>query len=257
MITDFQEGSPYISQMKGVIYKINPDACVVDITHSIPPHNVEIAAFILSSAVKYIPDMDIIVGVVDPGVGTERRPIIVETNTHTFIGPDNGLFSFVGQIRGMYVINISRVARKETSYTFHGRDIFAPAAALLSYGVRPEEIGIQIKSIKILPRHPPEIGANEIKARVIYIDPFGNVILNVSSELAKRVISRGSKISINVGERRVEAMFANTYGEVQPGEPLLLIDSFDLLEFAINMGNAAKRYSIRVGDEVVITPQND
>ena len=256
LITDFQEGSPYIFQMRGVIYAINPEASVIDITHSVPPHNIEVGAFLLKTAVRYVPLGDIIVGVIDPGVGSGRRALIVSTEKHVLVGPDNGLFSLVGKIKTVYEINVKKLKEifGKISTTFHGRDVFAPTAALISLGIKLNELGVLIKPKEIISLHDklPEINGNVIKARVIYIDPFGNIILNVSSDSITNVMQYGRIFRVKMGDTIVKVPLMETYGRVKKDAPLLVINSFDLLELAINQGNAARRYNVEIGDEIVI-----
>jgi len=260
LITDFQEGSPYIFQMKGVIYTINPKALIIDITHSVPPHNIEVAAFLLRATVRYVPPGDVIVGVVDPGVGTSRKALVMSTKSHVFVGPDNGLFSLVDGVKAVYEINMKKLREMlgRISTTFHGRDVFAPVAALISLGAKLGDIGRPVKPEEIitLPVELPRIEGNVMRAKVIYIDPFGNIILNVPSSIVFDVMKHGGLFQVRIRGSVIKVPLVETYGKVRAGSPLLLINSFDLLELAINQGNAAHKYNVKIGDEVLISLQN-
>ncbi len=259
LLTDFGSKDPYVAAMKGVIISIAPHVRLVDITHEISKFNVIEGAFVLASAAKYFPKGTIHVGVVDPGVGTKRRAIIVSTKSYLFVGPDNGLLMLAAnneELLGVYEIVNPKYMLRDISSTFHGRDIFAPVAAHLANGVQPEEIGKKVEDYVKLPFPEPKVREYQVSGRVIYIDGFGNIVTNICREIINELgIKKGDIIHVKIGEHVLRLPFYKSYGYVQKGELLALIDSYNMLEIAVNMGNAAKRLKINVGDEVCIEVQ--
>jgi hypothetical protein len=271
LTTDFGLTDAYVAVMKGVILSINPQANIVDICHTIKPQNVAEAAFVLSTACPFFPSGTIHVVVVDPGVGTERRAIILKTPTACFVAPDNGVLSYVvREYRvkpraattsqhlaklgpGLETVAITRpelyrsVGRK-VSATFHGRDIFAPVAARLSLGQPPLEFGEKITTITVFPIPRPHKGANgSLVSRIIHVDSFGNLITDVKSRDLPDV---RETITVEIGGQRIKGL-SRTYAE---GQGLLtLIGSSDYLEISLRDGNASAYLNARVGDEVKIT----
>lgn len=256
LLTDFGEKDPYVAAMKGVILTIAPHVKIIDITHNISKFNIREGAFILASIINYFPKNTIHVGVVDPGVGSKRKPIIVITKRSILVGPDNGLLMLAAEKEGLLkVLEIKKnqFLLEEVSYTFHGRDIFAPVAAYIAKGVKPEEIGEQVKEYVKLPFPKPEIHENKITGEIIHIDDFGNIITNISRrELQEKSITINSKITLEIGGRREKLELKDSYSKVEIGSPLAIIDSFNLLEIAVNQGNAAKQYNVKIGDKVEI-----
>ena len=245
LLTDF--GSFYPAQMKGVILSLlrAEDVTFVDIAHDIPPQDVRAGAFALLSAVRYFPPGTIHIAVVDPEVGTDRAGLAVESGGQIFVGPDNGLLMpaarSLGNLRA-YRISLPLPAPAPQSLpvssTFHGRDVFAPAAALLAEGRSPADLGPRVE--------PEELNFGEarrtergIEAVVIYVDRFGNLILNLSELPAFPVRLKG----INL--RRVR-----TYAEASRIEPLITQGSHGFAEIAVNQGNAAEVFCLKAGDRV-------
>lgn len=235
LTTDFGLNDHYTGAMKGVIYSINPDAKIVDITHNIPPQDVFRGAFILRNAYRFFPEGTIHVVVVDPGVGSNRRPITVQADQNFFVGPDNGLFSFI--YRESKSVKINEIANSkfllpETSNTFHGRDIFAPVAAHLSLGISFGDLGNEVLDPIKFEIIDPEVYGDEIIGEVIYEDSFGNLITNIPA----RMIKSGSRICI--GKWVIDSV-SESYSEVQRGELLAIVGSSGLLEFSVNQGRAS------------------
>jgi len=240
LLTDFGTADYYVGAVKGAILSGNPSAVIVDITHEIPPQDVAAGAFTLLAAYKTFPAGTIHVAVVDPGVGSTRRPIIVSANEQYFVGPDNGLFTYIYDrepSHRIFHVTADRYFRREVSTTFHGRDIFAPVAAALSNGVSIEEFGAEIDDEVRLP-------SLETPLRIIHIDHFGNCVTNITRGQAPREIAvKGKTIS----------EFREFYGEAA-GESLFAIwGSAGFLEISVNGGSAAKVLGAQRGDEVSFT----
>jgi S-adenosylmethionine hydrolase len=206
LFTDYGWDDPYVSQLKGVILTINPDARILDLTHSAAPFNITEGAYLLDKCSEEFPAGTIFVAVVDPGVGTDRDPVLLETGKDKFfIGPDNGLFTRVlareGFLRAWTLDKPELFRSGDTSRTFHGRDIFAPIAAHLAAGLDPDRLGTPLKTLVLLPDQEPSFSGGLIFAEVIHIDRFGNVILNVPStgDLADK-LKEGTLVKISMGK---------------------------------------------------------
>lgn len=239
--------------MKGVILNINPQIQIVDITHSIPPQNIHDASFIIDSAYRYFPSGSIHVVVVDPGVGSTRRAIACQTETGCFVCPDNGVLSYVldedAPYRAVSVDN-AEYCLPEISNTFHGRDIFAPIAAHLSRGVLLNDIGRAVNDLVRLKGSKVQITRTEIIGCIIWIDRFGNLITNISSEILESTIAR-ENFAIRAGNVEINRL-NRSYAESQAGECLAIIGSFGRLEISVNQGNAARLLELKRGDPIVV-----
>jgi S-adenosyl-L-methionine hydrolase (adenosine-forming) len=256
LLTDFGTSDYFVSAMKGAILSINPDARVVDITHEIPAQDIEAAAFTLLAAHSSFPSGTIHVAVVDPGVGSARRAILVETDGQFFVGPDNGIFSYVCECEPQ--ARVFEVTNKEyfharVSSTFHGRDVFAPVAAALSNGIAPSEFGKQITNPVLLAPLLPEKSKNgTVRARIIHIDRFGNCITNLTSrELTEEMISDGAYLVANGAKVK---SFRNFFSE-QGGrgkEVFGIWGSAGFLELAAKDKSAAKILKAKRGQPVVL-----
>jgi len=246
LTTDFGIKGPYVGEMKGAILSINPGTTLVDITHSITRHSVLEGSFVMEQVVKYYPKDTIHVGVIDPGVGTDRRALIIEGNQFLVV-PDNGLATLpLKHINPTtaYEINIKKIEAiigRKVSSTFHGRDVFGPVGALLDLGYEPSRLGREISLDEIVKLDlKPVREEDKWILKVIYIDDFGNVILNLENyERPEYVEVKGFKIP-----------YLDTYGQVKKGELLALPGSHDYLEIAVNQGSAAEVLGVKVGDEV-------
>jgi S-adenosylmethionine hydrolase len=235
LLTDFGTSDYYVAAMKGVIYSINASANVIDITHDIGPQDVASAAFILQACHRDFPAGTIFLCVVDPGVGSNRRPIIAQTDRYFFVGPDNGLFSFVlDDSATVHAIENRRFFPPLVSSTFHGRDVFAPVAAFLSEGIKITEFGPRIHDAIVLPdTEPIHVDENTIEGRVIHIDRFGNLITNFPSSLAERF----SKI--DVGRISINDL-QSSYAEAGSDRPFAIVGSAGFIEISVMNGSAAE-----------------
>jgi S-adenosyl-L-methionine hydrolase (adenosine-forming) len=247
LTTDFGLEDPYVGVMKGVILSVNPEATIVDLSHGIPSHDILAGALTVLSSCEYFPANTIHVTVVDPGVGSERRPILAITEKYAFLGPDNGVFAPV--LRRMKPVGIlhlteERYFRSPVSQTFHGRDVFASVAAHLSLGTPPERFGRTIEDLIPLKWPLPRpIDKQRISGEVLRVDKFGNLITNISAEdLAQSGISRSS-IIIRIGNHAVTRMCLS-YAEASPGEPFGIIGSSGLLEISVNQASAARQLGV-------------
>ena len=238
LLTDFGTADYFVGAVKGAILSVNPQAVIVDLSHEIPPQDIEAGAFTLLAAYKTFPAGTIHVGVVDPGVGSERRPIIVSANEQFFVGPDNGLFTYICDRELSHrVVHVTseRYFRPHPSTTFHGRDIFAPVAAALSNGVALEEFGSRIDDAVRLP-------SLETPLRIIHIDRFGNCVTNIR-RAEKSLVVNGQTIS----------EFREFYGEGDDESLFAILGSAGFLEISVNGGSAAKRLGAKCGDPVSFT----
>jgi S-adenosylmethionine hydrolase len=258
LLSDFGLKDPYVAEMKAVITGISPDARIVDITHSIDKFNVRMGAFILASALRYFPEGTIHVAVVDPGVGTKRRALIIQTKRCFCVGPDNGLLMLAAErdgIKRVYAIVNSKFMLPRISSTFHGRDIFAPVTAHLANGTPPRKFGPEVKDYYMPRFAKPVLQADgEFAGEVLYIDDFGNLITNITSEDLKKVgIEAPRPLAVRLKDTLLRLSFCRAYGEVPLRSPLALIDSYDFLEIAVNQGNASRKLKVKVGDAVIVS----
>ena len=252
LLTDFGARDAYPGAMKGVIYSLNPGAAVVDISHAIEPHAVVEAAWLLSSVARYYPPATVHVAVVDPGVGSGRKEIILETGGQFFVGPDNGIFSGVlcpGSPWRAFGIEDPRFLLDAPGRTFQGRDVFAPVAAYLSLGVDPAEFGNPLHRLEESDLVHPRWRKGELEGDVVRIDRFGNLITNISWEDLSRLGGRGCEVW--AGGRKIGPL-TGTYSGVGPGEILATIGGFGWLEIAVNRGRAADVLAIGNGAPVVV-----
>jgi len=259
LLTDFGEQDPYVSSMKAVIHGINPSVKVVDVTHEVPSFSVEEAAFKLFIARRVFPRGSAFVVVVDPGVGGARRPVLIVTHRYYYIGPDNGVLYEPAKddgILGVYELDNEAFHMKPTSRTFHGRDIFTPVAAHIARGLEPERVGPEIRDYVLPDFARPRLEGNRAVGEVMYIDGFGNIITNLPEELLARLGLRdGCELSVRLGQRELRLRLCSAYGQVGPGELLAIIDSWGMLEVAVNLGSAAERLGVRPGERVEVAPE--
>ena len=253
LITDFGTETEYAGALKGSILSANPRCQVVDVSHQIPPQDIRRASFILMNSCRYFPEGTVHVVVVDPGVGTRRRAIILLKNRHFFVGPDNGIFTGVlsgpGKDLG-YAIVREGFFRKPVSATFQGRDVFGPVAGHLSAGVPPRKFGPRVSEFTRAEEPLPERKGNRLTGRILWADPFGNLLTNIGrSEHGRFLI--GQKWRISGKGWRIEKL-SKTYSEGKAGQPLALFGSSDNLELALNQGRAADRLGLKPGDALVI-----
>jgi S-adenosylmethionine hydrolase len=239
--TDFGWDDPYLGIMKGVILGINPRVTLVDITHGLSPKRLMEAAIKLATAIDYFPKGTIHLAVVDPGVGGVRRPILIKTKEHYWIGPDNGLFTRILQafpdFRIFHLTN-PQYFLEPVSRTFHGRDIFAPAAAHLSRGLSPAKLGKRLYDPILLDIPKPEFKKNKATGRVLYADHFGNLITNLGKEETKKYFDRQDS-TVRIGRRMIPGPHEN-YAQQKLGKIMALFGSSGYLEIACNLKSAAE-----------------
>ena len=252
LTSDFGFNDHYVGVMKGVILSIAPEASIVDINHNIEFANVMAASFSLEVSHKYFPDGTIHVVVVDPGVGGERRAIGLKTAKGIFIGPDNGCFT--GIINDYPIIEIRsidnrRIMLEDISHTFHGRDIFAPAAAHLAKGLDFTEIGPKIDNPVKSPIKRFELKENLINAHVIHIDRFGNLITNIPSDFRSFELLGKLKLKLQ-GNQTVKAV--KNFESLEKGKLGIIPGSSGYYEIVMNRGSAASRINASVGDSLAI-----
>jgi S-adenosylmethionine hydrolase len=254
LTTDFGSRDPYAAEMKAVILSISPMVTIVDITHDIEKFNIRMGAYILASSSPYFPRDTIHVAVVDPGVGTKRLPIVVRTKRGFYVGPDNGVLALAAKSQGIervYRITNRRLMMPEISDTFHGRDIFAPAAAHVARGTRLARFGPEIHTIvtpefaKVTRRKHVLVG------EVMHIDDFGNIVTNFER---KELEQMGIEDTVDVKLKSVvfKLKLCGAYAEVERQKPLAIIGSHNFLEISINLGNAAEHFKTTVGDKVTL-----
>ncbi|TAN44507.1 MAG: hypothetical protein EPN22_06520 [Nitrospirae bacterium] len=250
LTTDFGTKDSFVAEMKGVILSINPQAVIVDVTHEVRPHAIDEGAFVLASAVRYFPKGTIHIAVVDPGVGSCRRGILVKAGDHFFVGPDNGIFSLVlsksDDFRAFHITNEKFVFDLK-SPTFQGRDVFAPVAACFSKGLPCEEFGKEISDLVLFEAPKPEVSGDTISGRVIFIDRFGNVITNMTPECLVGFEGRGTVTVNNVCAEKAECYAMSAEDRLS-----FLFNSSGNLELFVKSKSAADMYGIRRGDPVVV-----
>lgn len=256
LITDFGTRDPYVAAMKGVIASICPEASILDLTHEIPPQSVLEGAYFLAGAVPWFPAGTLHVAVVDPGVGTARRPVAASVAGQTVVCPDNGLLTLLAREHGLdevRAIENPDYFLETVSATFHGRDVFAPAAAHLAAGKPFEGIGPVVTDPVRLPLSEPRVDEyGTLRGEVVHIDRFGNAVTN----LPRRMVESADPIRVELpGGKTVPLL--RTYGEAAAGSALALFGSGGYLEIAINGGSAASEMGIGPGAEIRVFGSTD
>jgi hypothetical protein len=264
LTSDFGLADEYVGVMKGVILSREPTAVIVDLTHRIEAHDVRQAAFLLNGAWSFFPGGTIHVAVVDPGVGSSRRVVLLETGGHYFLAPDNGLLSLVkagSEQSRVWLVNRPSLFRERVSTTFHGRDIFAPVAASLASGLDPDQVGprLEVGELLTLTDLEPRIGpgSGQIYGKVVQVDRFGNLITNIGRAQLRAVFSGVSpdRLRFVCGEATIAGL-SETYASQPVGALLALIGSRDTLEIAVNQGRAAERLQAGVGEEIRVEKES-
>jgi S-adenosyl-L-methionine hydrolase (adenosine-forming) len=253
LLTDFGTQDGFAGIMKGVIFGINPAVSIVDLSHEVPPQDILTGALILRSAVPFFPPGTIHVSVVDPGVGSVRRAIVVETATAFLVGPDNGLLSLAAppdSVRRVTHLTNSRYFLPHPSHTFHGRDIFAPVSAHLSRGVPPEDFGPSAPDMERLALPPVEHAPPKITGSVIAIDRFGNLVTNIAADDV--LPFPRDRLSVSIGPVQIYGLVPS-YAAVSVGTVAALINSWGMLEIAVRNGSAARRLGVQRGSPVTVT----
>jgi S-adenosylmethionine hydrolase len=256
LLTDFGDRDYFVASMKGVILGINPQARVVDLSHNVAPHQVEDAAYLLKASYKYFPDGTVHIAVVDPGVGSLRRPLLVTTSRHFFVAPDNGLLSYIYQEEtGIEVRQIeNRHYRLDSEgATFDGRDLFAPAAAWLTKGQQPGSYGKLIQDYVKLPLAEPKWQGNSLAGTIMYVDRFGNLISNLTPFHIKEVQgrTRRSEISLRIGGVTIDGL-VHSYSQGDPIAPRALINSNGQVEVFVKEDSAAGALKVSRGETITL-----
>jgi S-adenosylmethionine hydrolase len=254
LTTDFGLKDAYVAEMKAVILGICANTTIVDITHKIEKFNIRMGAYVLASASQYFPKGTINLTVVDPGVGTQRQPILIQTKHGYFVGPDNGVLALAVNSQGIehvYKITNRKLMVPKVSSTFHGRDIFAPAAAHLANETLPKEFGPEIHKI-VIPKFAKIVRRKHMLiGEVMHVDGFGNIITNFGEkEVEFTKIKHIANVKLK--NTRLKMKFCKTYSDVKPQNPLTLIGSHNFLEISINQGNAAEAFKIKSGDKITL-----
>ena len=263
LLTDFGTSDPYVGVMKGVIATHCPAVQFIDVTHEVSPQNIKQVAYLLRSAYRYFPAHTIFLVVVDPGVGTNRQPVAITTDRGTFVGPDNGVFgSVLSEVETWQAVALWPPAQLST--TFHGRDVFAPAAAALANGADLHTLGTPtVDLIQTLNLDAQQVAGNKIEGEVLHIDHFGNVITSIGPLAWLRSQGDSTPTLLNWRDIQIVAAQAHitlagyeingiqlTYGLQPSGTIMALINSDNQLEIAVNQGNAAQITAAHLGDPV-------
>jgi S-adenosylmethionine hydrolase len=248
LTTDFGLKDNYVGIIKGIISYLSPSARIIDISNDVPPFNIDAARYLLETSYLDFPPGTIHLAIVDPGVGTKRRALIVQTDHYLFIGPDNGLFSFLkpSQIKKIVAITKKEYFLKEASPTFHGRDIFAPVTAHLSRGMVPEKFGSVVKSMVRIQDKKSRKARGKLIGKIVYIDRFGNVV----TSFRKNDLPMG-KFTVYLDDKKI-GIPRKTFGSVRMERPVCYVNSFGYLEIAVNQGSAARYYKVDYSSEALI-----
>ncbi len=254
LTTDFGAGSQYVAQMKGVIWSNNPAVQIADISHSIPPQDVAAGAHTLAAAAPWFPEGTIHIAVIDPGVGSQRGLVYAEIGPGRFIAPDNGLLSSLARRRRPH--KIVAIENPEhwlpmVSRTFHGRDIMAPVAARLSLGLDPNELGLPLDELKLLPAVEARRVGQQIEGEVVEVDSFGNLITNITSVMLDGAPT-GEVLAVECDGHQTTGL-QQTYSDQPEMTLVALVGSSDRLEIAIVNDSAAAMLGVSVGTPVLVS----
>ena len=257
-LTDFGVRDGAVAACKGVMLSIAPEVEIVDLTHDVPPYDIEIAGEVIEQALPFYRTGTVAVAVVDPGVGSERKAIAVLTRRgHVLVGPDNGLFTLVMQTEGVeraVELRNTRYFRVEqTSFTFHGRDIFAPVAAHLAAGTPLDSLGPPVTPM-MLDTRPARLSAGRIDGTVRYIeDPYGNVVTDIRPALLDSLGARlGDSLEVRVRSRTLRLPWRSTFSDVPVGQTLAVMHSRGVLSFSVNQGDFASRFGVKRKDSLSV-----
>ena len=254
LLTDFGTAGPFVAAMKGVILKVCPRAQIIDISHDIPAHDLLAGALVLARSAPYFPPNTVHLAVVDPGVGTKRAILAGRYGDQTLIFPDNGIISLVERVLPLKDIRICRNLPSTPGYvsnTFHGRDIMAPLAGHILNGLNIMTLGPRPATYKLFELPVPNVDGNRITGQIIYVDRFGNLTTNISGELARHVGGRLIGVTTTCNDKDAGAM-VNAYAFADPGKPLVVFNSTDMIEIAVNQGRAEDYFKAKVGSPVVM-----
>ena len=256
LTTDYGTNDHLVGTLKGVILKINPDVTIVDITHEVAPYDLLDGALAIASAYRYFPARTIHVVIVDPGVGTERRPLLVSGETQYFVAPDNGVLSLVYEQETALLVRHATAEHyflQPVSKTFHGRDIFAPVAGWLSKGWQSASMGEEISDYKRFALPKPKAADGVTQGTVLRMDHFGNLLTNFRPDDMPDGALKSGTLKMQVNGKEVKRL-VETFAQGEPGEPVALVGSSGFIEIAVNKGNAARVVGAGRGAAVVVTP---
>jgi len=255
LTTDYGTNDHLVGTLKGVILKINPEVNIVDITHQVASYDLLDGALAIASAYSYFPARTIHVVVVDPGVGTGRRPLLVSGENQHFVAPDNGVLSLVYEREQNVVVrhaNVEHYYLHPVSKTFHGRDVFAPIAAWLAKGSQPASMGEEISDYKKFAMPKPKAAEGGIKGVVLRVDSFGNLVTNFRAEdLPPGALENGS-LQLQVGTQTVTRL-VDTFAKGNAGEAFAYIGSIGFVEIGVNRGSASKALGVGRGVQLVLS----
>lgn len=258
-LSDYGLADEFVGVCHAVIARIAPEVRVIDLAHEIPPQDVARGAAVLAEAARYAPDHAVYLAIVDPGVGTARRPVVVEAGGALLVGPDNGVLSrawgVLGGPRRAFEVTAPEVMLDRVSATFHGRDVFSPVAAHLATGTRPETVGEELDPATLEEVRLPGVRTEEghVHCKAFGVDRFGNVQLSARpGDLEEAGLSGGDRIQVRVEGRGHDLPLRRTYGEVPVGEGVVIVDSAGFLTVAVNRGSAAEALGVEGGDHVVL-----
>jgi len=257
LTTDYGTNDHLVGTMKGVILKINPDVTIVDITHNVTPYDLLDGALAIGAAYSYFPPKTVHVVVVDPGVGTERRPLLASVQNQYFVAPDNGVLSMVFEREDNVVVrhaNVEHYYLSPVSKTFHGRDVFAPVAAWLTKGWQTASMGDEITDYKKFSMPKPKEGEGGLKGVVLRVDGFGNLITNFRAEHVPASAHENGNFLLRVGTHEVKKL-VDTYARGAAGEAIAYIGSSGFIEIGVNKGSAARTLALGRGTPVVLPAQ--
>jgi S-adenosyl-L-methionine hydrolase (adenosine-forming) len=256
LTTDYGTNDHLVGTLKGVILKINPDVTIVDITHNVTPFDLLDGALAIGSAYSYFPPKTIHIVVVDPGVGTERRPLLVSAANQYFVAPDNGVLSVIYEREQENLVvrhaNAEHYYLQPVSKTFHGRDIFAPVAAWLSKGWQTSGMGEVIEDFKRFSLPRPKEADGVVKGVILRADSFGNLVTNLRQEDLPEGVAQNGTIQLQAGTQAV-SKFVETFSQGNGTEPFAYLGSSGFVEIAVNKGNAARTLGLNRGTAVVLT----
>lgn len=255
LTTDYGTNDHLVGTLKGVILKINPDVTLVDITHQVTPYDLLDGALAIGAAYSYFPPKTIHIVVVDPGVGTDRRPLLVSAGNQYFVAPDNGVLSMIYEQEKQNLVvrhaNAEHYYLQPVSKTFHGRDVFAPVAAWLSKGWQTASMGDEIEDYKRFALPRPKAADGVVKGVVLRVDSFGNLITNFRAEDLPEAAANGGALKLQVGTHAVTRM-VETFAQGETGQPVAYFGSSGYLEIAVNKSSAARTLGLGRGTPVVL-----
>lgn len=255
LTTDFGLQDHYVSVLKAVILGISPESRIIDISHQIPPQDIMAGAWVVRNSAMLFPENTVHVVVVDPGVGTDRKPIALKINDQYFVGPDNGIFSLIGDKFDYEAVELTnkKLWLDDVSETFHGRDIFSPVAAHLAKGVPLSDLGKPLDQLSTYRWATPISDKDGIQGWIVHIDAYGNLISNIPKEMVREA-EDPENFRVYVGNTILNGL-VKTFGSVPEGEPAAYIGSSGMLEIAINKGNAREMLGVEKGAQLSLVIQ--